>query len=110
MSIVVVESPFSARGRDEQEKFRWYLNECMRALLLRGYSPMASHRLYTEPLDDRVPDERKLGIEAGLAFYEVATHCVVCGAFGRSTGMVKGIEHAKSKGVTVVEFDDLMAQ
>jgi hypothetical protein len=41
--------------------------------LLRGESPIASHLLYTQPgiLKDDVPEERPLGIEAGLAWRSV---------------------------------------
>ena len=41
--------------------------------------PIASHLLYTQPgiLKDGVPDERQLGIEAGLAWRFVAEATVV---------------------------------
>jgi hypothetical protein len=47
--------------------------------LLRGEAPIASHLLYTQPgvLNDQVADERRLGIEAGLAWLRAAKATVV---------------------------------
>ena len=43
--------------------------ECLRDSLLRGEGPITSHLLYTQPgvLDDQIPEERQMGIDAGLA-------------------------------------------
>lgn len=47
-----------------------YAREALRDSLLRGEAPIASHLLYTQKgvLDDRIREERGLGIAAGLAW------------------------------------------
>ena len=66
MRRVILESPYAG---DVEENVA-YARAAVRDSLLRGESPIASHLLYTQPgiLMDDVPDERRLGIEAGLAW------------------------------------------
>jgi hypothetical protein len=59
--------------------------------------------LLTQPgvLDDDQPDERALGIRAGLEWYGVADACVVYTDHGISNGMRQGIRRARDCGVPV---------
>lgn len=61
---------------------------------------MASHLLYTQPgvLDDEVPDQREIGIEAGLAWGRVCQATVVYIDLGISEGMDHGIYRAHQAG------------
>lgn len=102
--LVIIESPYSgdvARNTD-------YARACLQDSLRRGEAPIASHLLHTQVLDDMRPDERGLGIEAGLAWYRVAEKCVVYDDFGMSRGMAEGTARACSHGVPV-EFRRLGA-
>lgn len=102
--LVIIESPYSgdvARNTD-------YARACLQDSLRRGEAPIASHLLHTQVLDDMRPDERGLGIEAGLAWYRVAEKCVVYEDFGMSRGMAEGTARACSHGVPV-EFRRLGA-
>jgi hypothetical protein len=81
-----------------------YARRCVRDALLRGEAPIASHLLYTQPgiLKDGVPEERALGIEAGLAWANVADASVVYVDRGKTKGMEIGIARAKAYGIPVV--------
>jgi hypothetical protein len=97
MRHVFVESPFRGRTRDEMIKNVRYARACMRDCLLRGETPYASHLLYTQEgvLDDDVPEERELGIRAGVEWARVANALhVVYTDLGISFGMRRGIEGA----------------
>jgi hypothetical protein len=59
---VVIESPFAG----EVALNRAYLQACIRDCLRRGETPYASHQQLTWALDDNNPEERELGISAGL--------------------------------------------
>jgi hypothetical protein len=59
---------------------------------------MVSHLLYTRVLEDAVPEERELGIEAGLTWAAVAEATVVYMDRGLSPGMKYGIKHAQNAG------------
>ena len=104
MKLVVIESPFAGNV----ERNLAYLRAAMRDCLLRGEAPFASHALYTQPgvLDDGKPDERALGIEAGLLWGEWADATVVYADLGVSPGMAVGIERAR-KELRRVEFRSL---
>lgn len=93
MRFVLLESPFSGN----QEANRAYAMEAMRDSLLRGEAPFASHLLYTQMLDDTVPAERTMGIEAGLEIGKYATATVVYTDLGISRGMEWGIKRAEEQ-------------
>ena len=99
MRLVIVESPFAG---DVDANVN-YARRCVRDSLLRGEAPIASHLLYTQPgvLDDGIPDERKHGIDAGLAWRAVAQASVVYTDRGISTGMKYGIAAAEAAGIPV---------
>ena len=97
MKLVVIESPYAG---DADENVR-YLRACIRDCLLRGEAPIASHGLYTQSgvLDDGIPEERRLGMEAGWQWMRAADAVVVYTDRGVSDGMRGGIEHAIGLGV-----------
>jgi len=99
MRRVILESPFAG----DTERNIAYARRCVRDSLLRGEAPIASHLLYTQPgiLSDDVPQERKLGINAGLAWRSVADASVVYTDLGISEGMKYGIAAAHGTGLPV---------
>lgn len=96
MKFVIVESPYAG----EIERNVAYARAAMADCLKRGEAPFASHLLYTQPgvLRDEVPDERKLGIDAGLEIAKRADLTVVYSDLGMSSGMRYGIAAAKAAG------------
>ena len=70
MRRVIVESPYAGDVATNIAYARAAVRDC----LMRGEAPIASHLLFTQPgiLDDDVADERRLGIEAGLSWLDVA--------------------------------------
>lgn len=100
MKLVIVESPYAG---DVEANIK-YARACIRDCLLHGEAPIASHLLYTQPgvLDDNVPSERQHGIDAGLAWGEVADATVVYTDRGISKGMTYGIANAKAAGRLIV--------
>ena len=103
--IVVVESPYNASTRDEIAMNIIYARACVSDAIHRGEIPLASHLFYTQPgiLDDSVPEERQLGIDAGLSVGAIASKTVVYLDRGISRGMEYGIENAKNAGRPVEE-------
>ncbi len=99
MRKVILESPFAGAT----EKNTAYAREAMLDSLSRGESPMVSHLLYTQVLDDNEPSERAKGIEAGHGWIEHADAMVVYHDLGISPGMVAAIDKAEDRGL-VVEY------
>lgn len=101
--LVIIESPFWAESQDELEKNKQYALACLQESLDRGEAPFASHAFYTQPglLDDRIAEERDLGIRCGFAWAARAWKRVVYTDRGISPGMRAGIEHARSIGQKV---------
>ena len=99
MKLVILESPYAGNI------FRHiaYARKCVRDSLLRGESPIASHLLYTQHgiLNDDIPEERQLGIDAGLAWKSVAEATVVYADLGITAGMQYGMDQAKKQGFEI---------
>jgi hypothetical protein len=68
LKLVIIESPYKGDNWKDLERNKRYLRSCIRDCINRGESPYASHRMLTDALDDRIPEERALGIRAGLAW------------------------------------------
>lgn len=103
MKRVIIESPFAATEPHTVEENLAYLRAAMHDCLLKGEAPFASHAIYTQPgvLDDNIPDERKLGIEAGFAWCGAAEMTVVYTDHGVTPGMEQGVENAKDLGLLI---------
>ena len=63
--------------------------------LRRGEAPFLSHLLYPQVLNEDKPQERKQGIEAGLAWGEAAEKTAVYVDRGVTPGMALGIHRAR---------------
>lgn len=102
MKRVILESPFAGNI----EKNIAYARVCIRDCLKRGEAPIASHLLFTQPgvLRDEVPEERALGMRAGLIWYEIpGVYGVVYDDLGVSRGMQAGIGAAIKAGATCLQ-------
>ena len=97
MIRVVIESPYAG---DVKANVAFAQRLC-RFACERGYAPIASHLLYTQFLDDNIPEERSMGIEAGLAwasFAEEAWFALPDGRLEMSAGMKKAHAAHESQG------------
>lgn len=89
MKLVVIESPYAGEIEANVE----YARRCAADALKRGEAPFLSHLLYTQPgiLNDLVPEERELGIQAGIAWARCADLVAVYTDRGVSRGMEFGV-------------------
>lgn len=97
MITVVLESPYAGNVVVNTR----YARACMHDCLTRfNEAPFPSHLLYTQVgvLFDDVPDERALGIEAGLTIGARLEKTVVYTDLGISPGMELGIQRAREAG------------
>ncbi len=99
--LVNIESPFSGKSPDERALNVAYARQCMLDSLKRGEAPWVMHLLYPQVLDDDVPEERSMGISAGLAWRRVIDKSVVYIDRGMSTGMAYGLLAAWDTGKAV---------
>lgn len=93
MKLVVLESPYAGAISENVR----YARECMKDSLGQGEAPIASHLLYTQPgiLNDGKMEERKKGIQAGLAWHRVADLIVFYTDNGWSAGMVQALDFVR---------------
>lgn len=105
MKLVVVESPFAGATEEIRQANLDYGRLCLADCLRRGESPIASHLLLTQPgvLDDNLPEQRELGITAGLAWCERADLHVFYVDRGMSPGMTRAMAFAEL-GNTYIEM------
>lgn len=106
-NLVIVETPYAGDDPLSVAENTLYAQRAMKDCLDRGEAPFLSHLLYTQVLDDKDADQRRQGIEAGLAWGGCAHRTVVYTDFGISEGMKQGIDRATTEG-RPVEFRILL--
>jgi hypothetical protein len=101
MKRVILESPYAGKIDENID----YARKCVRDSLSRGEAPIASHLLYTQAgiLDDNIEAERKWGIDAGLAWKEVAELHVFYIDYGYSRGMEYARQYATENNISTEE-------
>jgi len=101
MKRVILESPYAG----DIERNVKYARACVRDSLLRDEAPIASHLLYTQEgiLKDQIPVERMWGINAGLAWKEVAELHVFYIDYGYSPGMKYARQYATEQNIEIEE-------
>jgi hypothetical protein len=103
MRRVILESPYKGQTVQETVANIDYARRCICDCLARKEAPIASHLLFTQEgiLRDDDPQQRELGINAGLAWQTVADAVVVYQDRGISPGMDLAIDRAKFYNITV---------
>jgi len=99
MRRVVIESPYAGDTERNVAYALLAMSDCMR----RNEAPLATHVLYTQFLDDRVAEQRALGMTAGFAWGDCGELRAVYGDLGISGGMAAGIARAHATGQLVEE-------
>jgi len=102
-SLVYVESPFAG----DLSRNASYLRFVIRDSIKRGEAPFASHGFYTQFLDDKIPEQRALGIELGECFRLKCSLTAFYVDFGWSKGMLEGLRTCQQKGLPH-EFRDIL--
>lgn len=102
MRRVILESPYGSDDPEVVAANVAYAHRCAMDCLRRRESPIASHLVFPLFLDDKNPEERALGIAAGLAWVRVADAMVVYMDRGMSTGMKDAIAYAEGADIKVV--------
>ncbi len=85
-----------------------YVKEICNILIYKGYTPFAPHLYFTQFLDDRVPEERDMGIFHGKNMIKVCQEVWVFPKAGViSQGMKDEIQHAKDLNKKILYFKDM---
>lgn len=110
MRLVLVESPCAGPDAEARRRNRRYAFAACRDCLARGEAPYSSLVHFDQPglLDDLKPEDRELGIVAGLAWGMKADVTVVYEDLGITDGMTMGIDAATRAG-RPVEYRELPA-
>ena len=104
MTRVVIESPLGALTHAGIQQHQAYARRAVLDSLRRGEAPYASHLFYAHPeiLDDLLPEQRALGLLAGLTWAAQASTCAVYLDRGLTPGMELGIAQARRLGMRIV--------
>ena len=97
--LVYICSPFRGDYEQNTEYARSYCEVILR--YISDVIPLAPHLYFPQFLDDTDPDERELGLEAGLALLDICDEIWVYGIENPSEGMKAEIEHAKKRGIQI---------
>jgi len=106
---VVIESPFgrnvdgSKCTPEQYARNIRYLNRALgHSIAMGDEAPYASHRFYPGLLDDTSAEQRKLGMQMGLVWSEVAQRVAVYWDHGVTEGMLAALTQHRERGIPVV--------
>lgn len=101
-------SPYGAKTQEKINENIEFIKKFARRVVLDGNYPYISHLVFPQFLDDNNPQERELGLMAGLAFLELCHEVWVCGDI-ISNGMKQELEYLEKLGggMIPVKFKDL---
>ena len=98
--LVYIASPYSG----DVERNVAFAKAACRYAMNQGVTPIASHLLYPQMLDDNIPAERELGLLFGLALLRM---CDEVWVFGTVTlGVASEIEEAKKLKKQIRYFEE----
>lgn len=107
ITFTIVESPL--RGHpDGYEAGLAYARCCLRHAISLGDTPWMSHLLYTQALNDTIPQDRSKGLELHmniikLALFMPVARMAIYADYGISEGMQEAIDYAHHLQITVTE-------
>ncbi len=87
--VVVIESPFAAATDVGKEHHLHYARVAMLDAIARGETPLASHLLYTQVLDDDNAEQRDLGMRMGYDVAPAVSKVALYDDLGISNGMLR---------------------
>jgi len=98
--LVALESPYAG---DVARNITYALKAFTHSLTKLNEYPIASHLLYPQVLNDLDPDERALGIAAGLAWALKCNYAVFYIDYGYSAGMQAARDFYEIRGLRMYE-------
>ena len=88
--------------RGEVERNKRYARELTRLALDNGFCPVTVHLYLTEVTDDNIPEERRLGMDAGMEILKNCKYILIGGRHGISEGMKAEIKTALDMGIIML--------
>lgn len=67
-----------------------------------GFTPITPHLYITQVLNDKIPEERKRGLEAGLKLLRPCKYIMIGRRYGISEGTKTEIETARAAGKKII--------
>lgn len=101
--LVLVVSPLTHDHEWGRRLHAAYLDACLHDSLMRGETPVATHKLYPGPLDDSIPHERELGMRQRDVLLKHCAFVAVYTDLGVSKGMHLDVEAAERHGFAPLE-------
>lgn len=107
MKRVYICSPFRAKDSAELDRNIDYAQELTRKALEAGLAPITPHLYITQCLNEDNPEERAVGLAAGLELLKGCDFVIAGIRYGVSEGMSREIQTAGKLGIAVVNADQL---
>ena len=101
MKTAYICSPYSG----DVKRNKQYARELTARAIQLGYAPITPHLYITECLDDNDPEQRELGLNAGIALLSVCDIIIVGIKYGISDGMEREIFKAGFAGLEGICLD-----
>jgi len=106
--IIYVCSRFRSKEPEKFMEYLIYTCEVSREIVMQGHEVIVPHLLYPNFLDDKIEEERKIGIKCSLKLMHVSNIMIINSKYGISEGMKEEIKHAKEHNITTYTANDML--
>lgn len=107
MKKVYICSPYRAKNNEELTRNIEYAKSLTRQAIKAGFAPITPHLYKSQCLDEDKPEERELGLKAGIELLKTCDYVIAGTRYGISEGMSGEIAAADAAGIEVVNADKL---
>ena len=107
MKKVYICSPYRATDSAELDRNIEYAQKLTKQALGAGLAPITPHLYLTQCLDEKKPEQRAVGMAAGLTILKSCDFVIAGIKYGISEGMSAEIAAADAAGIEVVNADKL---
>lgn len=106
--LVYICSPLRGDYEANTENARTFCRVVMK-YVSEDVIPLAPHIYFPLFLNDTIEEERRLGMDAGIALLDKCEELWVFGLENPSEGMRAEIEHAKERGIPIVDGYEIVS-
>lgn len=86
----------------ERIRNRRYARYLTAKAIKMGYAPITPHLYIAQVLNDKIPEERKQGLEVGLKLLRPCKYILIGRKYGISEGMKAEIKEARAAGKIII--------
>lgn len=106
MQVAYICSPYRAEDKKTLRRNKFYARTLTRMAIDCGLAPITPHLYITKVVDDNNPDDRYVGLRAGLELLAKCDMVLYGSKYGISEGMAGELQEARARGIPCIDVEE----